>query len=57
MCAVFVIVLQLNSEEDECVDVESDDVNSLLSIFDEFTAELLKEGEIVICTEVHTYQV
>jgi len=43
---------QANSEEDEFVDIESEDVDSLLSIFDEITAELLKEGEILICMKV-----
>ena len=42
--------LELHSEEDEYVDVESDDIDSVLNIFDEITAELLKEGMVMICT-------
>jgi len=39
--------VQLHNEENEFIDVETDDVDNVLSIFDEITAELLKEGEIL----------
>jgi len=46
---VFLTCLQLNNEENEFIDVESDDVDSLLTIFEQITAELLKEGEKMNC--------
>jgi len=49
---VLLIDIQLCSAESEFIDVESDDVDSVLSVFDEITAELLKEGEVLICTKI-----
>jgi len=48
---MFVYVIQLHGEEDEYIDVETVDVDHMLNIFDEITAELLREGETVICSE------
>jgi len=50
---VLLIDIQLCSAESEFIDVESDDVDSVLSVFDEITAELLKEGEVLICTKIN----
>jgi len=38
--------LKSPGEEDEFIDVETVDVDNMLNIFDEITAELLKEGEM-----------
>ena len=47
--------LQLHGEEDECINVETDDVDSVLNIFEEITAELLKEGVVMICANKIMY--
>jgi len=45
MC-ILLTCFQIEDKENEFIDVESDDVDNVLNIFDEITAELLKEGEI-----------
>ena len=49
--------LQLHDEEDEFIDIESDDVDNVLNIFEEITAELLKEGEVLICMKANSFGV
>jgi len=50
MCVCRLTNRQLHDAEDEFIDVETDDVDSMLNIFEEITTELLKEGEIVVCS-------
>jgi len=42
---VLLTCLQRGDEENEFIDIESDDVDSVINIFEEITAELLKEGK------------
>lgn len=51
MCVCVLTCHPLQSEEDEYIDIEADDIDSMLNIFDEITAELLQEGQTMISTE------
>jgi len=51
---VLLTCIQHDGEEDVYIDVESDDVDSLLSVFDEITAELLEEGSLCLSTELQS---
>ena len=54
---VLLTYFQVQDEENEFIDIEGDDVDNMLSIFKEITAELIKEGEMLIYVKVNSFKV